>query len=175
MRSFSFASYKEVIKLSTTYIGLDIALNKTGLVLVRDNTVLDTKIIELKSGWKYYRKLVHLYEWYSGYFSNFTNPKLILEGRLKAGFSGNTLASIEGARVAAYLAFHSTLRQGEKDVYIYSPSDVKLSIAGKRNANKEDMRLALSSFSLTKGVPYQEDVYDAIALVIHHMRKEGEM
>jgi Holliday junction resolvasome RuvABC endonuclease subunit len=160
-------------------VALDCALNKTGLaILSKNEEILHTQLITVTNGWEYYRKIRYLYEVYSSIFEEVltASPKssiLVLEGRLKAGWSGTALASIEGARITAFLAYYSILKQHEKDVstVTYDPNGIKGFIAGKRNANKELMReSALSRFSLFNTLEYQEDIYDAIYIALYHLR-----
>lgn len=162
-------------------IALDVALNKSGLAILNlQGEVLHTEVIKVTSGWEYYRKIGYLYEEYEKLFDSILTAEpsssiLVLEGRLKAGWSGTTLASIEGARVASYLAYYSTCQRYEKDVksVSYDPNEVKYFIAGKRSAKKEELReKALSRFTCLSSVDYQEDIYDAIYLALRHIEKE---
>ena len=162
-------------------IALDIALNKSGLAILNlQGEVLYTQVIKVTTGWEYYRKIGYLYEEYQSLFDTILTAKpassiLVLEGRLRAGWSGTTLASIEGARVASYLAYKSTCQRHEKDVNStsYDPNEVKLFIAGKRAAKKDELKeKALSRFTCLADVEYQEDIYDAIYLALRHIGKE---
>lgn len=164
-------------------IALDVALNKSGLVVMdTDKRLLHSEVIEVKTHWDYYRKLDYLYDWYRAKFDAILTqePKsaiLVLEGRLKAGFSGNTLASIEGARVTAHRAFHTTAAQYEIDVkhVIYGPQKVKKYFAGRVNADKDMMyKAATSQFSQLSKLEYQEDIFDAIYLGLYHLSEEAQ-
>jgi len=159
-------------------INLDIALNKTGLsILDTKDNILYSEVVTVKSHWEYYKKLNHLYEYYLKFFDKVFNLKpksvlLILEGRLKAGFSGNTLASIEGARTTAYRAYYIVCHKHEVDVRmkIYDPQTVKQYFSGRRNADKELMyKSALSRFSSLNTVEFQEDIYDSLYLGLYHL------
>jgi Holliday junction resolvasome RuvABC endonuclease subunit len=159
-------------------IGVDLALNKTGLAILGDDKeILHTQLIKVTGGWEYYRKIGYLYETYLDLFNDILTAEpsssiLALEGRLKAGWSGSTLASIEGARVACYLAYKNSCQNHEKDVNFstHDPGKVKQFIAGKRNANKEELLAkAVSQFSWVSEVEYQEDIYDAIYIALLHM------
>lgn len=170
-----------LLKNEDIIIGVDLALNKTGLaILNHDAVVLHTQLILVKTGWEYYRKIGYLYEAYLDLFNAILTAKpsssiLVLEGRLRAGWSGTTLASIEGARVACYLAYKTTCKLHEKDVRStsYDPGEVKQFIAGKRNAKKEElMEKAVSRFSWLSSIEYQEDIYDAIYIALKHIEKE---
>ena len=159
-------------------IALDVALNKSGLaILSTEGDVLHTELIKVTPGWKYYQKIEYLYNEYLKLFDAVLTAKpaysiLVLEGRLKAGWSGTTLASIEGARITSFLAYYSTCQRHEKDVNVisYDPNDVKHFISGKRAAKKEELKQkALSQFTCLSGVDYQEDIYDAIYLALRHI------
>jgi Holliday junction resolvasome RuvABC endonuclease subunit len=167
------------LKNEDIIIGVDLALNKTGLaILNRQNKVLHTELIKVKTGWEYYRKIGYLYETYLSLFDSILTAKpassiLVLEGRLRAGWSGTTLASIEGARVACYLAYKTTCNLHEKDVIhvSYDPAEVKHFIAGKRNAKKEELlEKSVSRFSWLSDIEYQEDIYDAIYIALRHIK-----
>lgn len=154
---------------------MDIALNKTGIAVVSaDREVLCVKLLITPPKLTYYEKISFLFSEYIDFFSLYKNSILILEGRLQAGWSGATLASIEGARVACYLAFHYTRPKDEKyEVVDYSPREVKKFVAGKGNASKEDLRIMSSQFSWSNIVTYQEDIYDALFLIMYHLHKKG--
>lgn len=161
-------------------ISLDVALNKSGLAILNlQGEVLHTQLIKVTTGWEYYRKIGYLYDEYQRLFNSIltagpSSSILVLEGRLKAGWSGSTLASIEGARVSSYLAYKSTCQRHEKDVNVvaYDPGEVKVFVSGKRNAKKDEMLTkALSRFTCLQVVEYQEDIYDAIYLALRHIEK----
>lgn len=166
-----------------TNVAIDIALNKTGIaVLNEDGDFLYGKLITVTASWGYYRKLETLYQEYLDFFDKLLTESsdsviLLLEGRLKAGFRRDALASIEGARVTCVLAYkHACGKHGKKpEIHTYDPNDIKYSLAGKRNASKEEMRdKVLSSYSWLRNVEYQEDIYDAIYIMLHHMKKEKD-
>lgn len=160
-------------------IAIDIALNKSGLAIVNleDETLVSTRVIEVKNHWDYYRKLSHLYSAYNQIFETLLSDKtesgiLVLEGRLKAGWSASAMASIEGARVCAYLSYaHTCEKLGIKvESHVYDPNLVKHFIAHKRSAKKDEMyEKALSRFSWLSRLEYQEDEFDAIYLALYHM------
>lgn len=160
-------------------IGLDVALNRSGLVVL-DNSeeILSHQLISVKPSLRYYDKLSSLYDSYCAVFTDVflarpKNVSLVLEGRLRAGWNGSTLASIEGARVTAYHAFVLTATHNKCPITVVEvdPNDLKLYIAGKRNANKEEVRAALIKKlpSVTR-LDYQEDVYDAVAIAVTYLR-----
>lgn len=156
-------------------IGIDIALNTSG-VAVKTGDEYQTSLITVKPHWDYYRKLSHLQQEYRSLFSTLLTPErdshiLVLEGRLRAGWSANTMASIEGARVTVYLAFQDVCNDLgiTPEVRVYDPNDVKKFIAGKRTANKTEMHeSAVSRFSFLKDIEFQEDKFDAIYLCLYH-------
>lgn len=169
---------KKHIKGKDITICVDVALNKTGISIMSGMTVLHTEVLAFKAHHNYYDKLTNMNEFFVEFFTKVDSlgPKsveLVMEGRLTRGFSGAALASIEGARVTVYHAFHSTRKTREKhdkmSVYIYSPGVVKKYIAGKQNASKDAMKsAALSRFSSLRKIKFQEDIYDAIYLGIYH-------
>jgi len=168
------------IKDKDIFLSIDIALNKTGFVILsRNTTILLARVIKVKQHWEYYRKIAYLYNYFSILFGEILkcspqSSTLLLEGRLKAGFSGNTLASIEGARVSTYLAYYHTCLQHEIDVQfsMYGPQLIKKHFTGKGNANKEQMHKSfISQFSSYSDLEYQEDIFDALYLGIYHLEK----
>ncbi|MFA5626189.1 MAG: hypothetical protein WC965_01775 [Thiohalomonadaceae bacterium] len=160
-------------------VAVDIALNKTGIVIMSGMTVVRSDVFTLKTSGNYLDKLDKIHAYFLEYFDELfkmepNSIELVLEGRLSRGFSGNVLASIEGARVTTYLSFHAKLREyvnGEKPkVFIYSPGTVKKFFAGRENATKSAMHTAVvSRFSSLKKIKFQEDVYDAIYLGLYHL------
>lgn len=160
-------------------ISIDIALNKSGLAIVNleDETLVSTRLIEAKSHWNYYRKLSFLYKEYTDLYESLLSDKtesaiLVLEGRLRAGWSASAMASIEGARVCAYLAYsHVCDSLGIKtESHVYDPNLIKYFIAKKRSAKKDEMyEKAVSQFSWLKKLEYQEDEFDAVYLALYHM------
>lgn len=166
-----------------TLFSVDVALNKTGVaVLAHTGEFLFGEVVTVPAGWEYYRKLEKLYEQYTRLFDKALTANggpliLLVEGRLKAGWSANAMASIEGARVACALAYmHFCSSRGFKpEIHSYDPNTIKLSISGKRNANKDELReSALSSYSFLRDVEYQEDIFDAIYLALHHTKEHNE-
>lgn len=162
-------------------IAVDIALNTSGYAILDNNKKLySTGLIETKKHWDYYKKLSYLYDEFQNLFVQVLDKSpssitLILEGRLKGGFSGQTLASIEGARVASYLAYDHTCKQYEIDVnsHVHNPNDVKYHFSKKRAAKKDLMYKAVTSqFSFLKKLKFQEDIFDAIYLALFHIEKE---
>lgn len=165
--------------MSQILVTLDIALNKTGMsIMTTNNSVLSTRIIKVDEKTKYYDKLSELYtiycELFTAIFQKYKDKSLILvlEGRLKAGFSGSALASIEGARVTVYHAFKNTASKYENSVEVvtYDPNSVKYGLSGKRNADKAYMFSSVSSYfsSLSKLSSLSEDELDAIYLGLYH-------
>lgn len=161
-------------------VAVDIALNTSGYaILDSKQKIYKTGLIESKKHWDYYRKISFLYDEFLNLYSEILDkqPKsitLVLEGRLKGGFSGQTLASIEGARIAAYLAYDHTCKDYEIDVnsYVYNPNEVKYHFAGRRGAKKDQMyKAATSQFSSLKKIEFQEDIFDAIYLALYHISK----
>ena len=156
-------------------IALDIALNKTGIAITADGKRFKTMTLEPKKSWKYFKKIAFLSDEFDKMFETHLTfgeePLLIMEGRLKAGWSGATLASIEGARVTAYLSYlRCCERLGLKPNFVvYPPDEVKYSLSGNRTSGKEAMyEAAISRFSFLKRLEYQEDEFDAMYLVLHH-------
>ena len=165
------------------FVGVDIALNTTGFSILDETKKLyRTGLIETKKHWDYYKKIDFIYDSFVDLFNEIRkkNPKsvtLILEGRLKAGFSGQTLASIEGARVSSYLAYKHTCENYEIDVnhYVYNPNEVKYYFSKSRSASKEKMFKSVSSqFSSLKKLEFQEDIFDSIYLVLYHLESNHE-
>lgn len=169
------------IKDKDVIISIDIALNKSGVAVLSNLLeVEETSLITVTQSWDYYRKIAFLYDSYTDLFSRVLTASpsshiLVLEGRLKAGWRASSMASIEGARVSAYLAYHHICEKHEKkpEVFVYDPNVVKYFIAKKRSANKDEMyEKALSRFSFLKGLEYQEDEFDAIYLGLYHLLGE---
>lgn len=161
------------------YVAVDIALNVSGIAVFSDEgEFISSEVIEVTASWDYYKKLAHLYSKYIEVFENLltegvSHVTLILEGRLKAGGFINSVASIEGARVTCFLAYSAVCEtHGLKPtLHVYDPNVVKLSIAGKRSAKKDEMLTkALSSYSWLSKIEYQEDIFDAIYLMLHHKK-----
>lgn len=163
------------------YIAIDIALNTSGVAVVDSGgQVLETRLIKVTTGWEYYRKLSHLYTTYYSLFEElltYGNLSLILEGRLKAGWGGNTLASIEAARITAYLAYTHVCNKHNlvSEVNVYDPNVVKHFITGNRTSKKDEMyEKSISRFSYLKDVEFQEDKFDAIYLSLYHLHGKGK-
>lgn len=169
----------QYIKGEDIVIGIDIALNKTGIAIMTPKLkILHTSTFTVKTSLPYLEKLDQIHLHFTAFFEEVLKSKpasvdLVLEGRLARGFSGSTLASIEGARVTAYHAFNLTLQRcepGEKPrVFIYSPGIVKSFFTGKANASKSEvLKSAYSRFSSLEKIKFQEDIFDAIYLCLFH-------
>lgn len=159
-------------------IGVDIALNKTGLCVMNSKgRVLKTKVVSPSRKFTYYEKLDYLYEIFLELFNDVLKSHknkeitLAMEGRLRAGWGGNTLAALEGARVTAYHAYKEACQTNEVEVIVemHDPNELKHQFAGKRNANKGDMKDAALKYTSFKNIEYQEDIYDAIFLALRSL------
>jgi len=170
-------NFKKSIKNKKILISIDIALHTSG-VAVMDNQkqVYSTFLVKSKPSQKYYTKLDYLYDTFIEVFSLLEKEKpehvtLILEDRLKAGFSGATLASIEGSRVTCYHAFRQVFKssQIETIVVLYDPGIIKKHFTGKRAAKKETVfKSASQKYPFLKRFK-QEDILDAIYLGLYHI------
>lgn len=158
-------------------IAIDIALHTSGVVIMGYNKeVYSTFLVKSTPSWKYYRKLEHLYETFVDVFKNVLEHRpsevtLILEDRLKAGFSGATLASIEGSRVTCYHAFSHIFKPSQIpiNVVLYDPGIIKKHFTGKRGARKEAVfKSAVEKNSFIKKYK-QDDILDAIYLGLYHV------
>jgi Holliday junction resolvasome RuvABC endonuclease subunit len=161
-------------------VAIDIALNTSGVAVMGYNEeVYSTFLIKSTLSWRYYKKLDYLYEIFSEVFLKIANenPKsviLVLEDRLKAGFSGATLASIEGARVTSYHAFIHTFKAShiKTSVVLYDPGTVKKYFSGSRNAKKETvLKSASEKYPFLKKYK-QEDVLDALYLGLYYVNNK---
>lgn len=146
------------------YVGVDIALNKSGVVVTNEDLlILDSFLVAPDKKLPYYEKLADLHNKFFKLFTDLSSISftftLLLEGRLKAGFGANTLASIEGARVAALLAYLKAMGK-ESPFYVLDPNKVKYHITGNRVANKA----MVSSIVKLPPQHHQEDVVDAYCL-----------
>jgi len=166
------------MKNKDLYIGIDIALNTSGYaILDKNKKIISTGLIETKKHWGYYKKISFINDKFKELFEEITKKQpnsvtLILEGRLKGGFSGQTLASIEGARVSCYLAFQE-ITEGFLEPFVYNPNEVKYHFSRKRGATKEEMKKSVSKkYRKMHSLPYQEDIFDAIYLCLYHLEKE---
>jgi Holliday junction resolvasome RuvABC endonuclease subunit len=166
------------MKNKDLYLGVDIALNTTGYaVMGYDKKIFKTGLIKTKQSLDYYGKLVFLYEEFVRLFLDLQskNPNsitLILEGRLQGGFSGQTLASIEGARVACFLAYKHTVGK-EGKFYVYNPSEIKYHFSRKRGAKKQEMYdSVIKSYKNLQKLDFQEDIFDAIYLCLYKIETE---
>jgi hypothetical protein len=102
------------------------------------------------------------------------NPEtvtLVLEDRLKHGWSGATLASIEGARVTAYHAFRESFKSSQikNDMVLYDPGIVKKHFTGKKTSQKSDVKKSAEKKNPIVKKYEQEDVLDAIYLGVYHV------
>lgn len=173
-------AYTDFLPGKNIIVAVDIALNKTGIAVMTDEmSVLYGDVLEINQKLEYYEKIARIFSHFSAMFDLIYSFKpqsvaLVLEGRLKRGFSPQVLASIEGARIAAYLAFHLTHEKYEGNengsVSTYSPDIVKKFFTGKANATKNEMlKSASSRISSIGKIRFQEDIYDAIYLGIYHI------
>lgn len=168
---------KKPIKDQNIIIAVDIALNLSGVAILDFNKqVYSTFTVESTRSWNYYKKLDYIMKTFNSTFTKIKDksPKsitLILEDRLKAGWSGSTLASIEGARVTCYHSFVQTFEgsQIKTSVILYNPGLIKKHFTNKRAAKKEEVYK-----SATQENPFikkysQEDILDAIYLGVYHI------
>ena len=168
---------KKPIKNKDIIISIDIALNLSGIAIMDyDKQVYSTFTIESTRSWSYYKKLDFLFKTYNNLFTNISNKKpksvtLVLEDRLKAGWSGSTLASIEGARVTCYHAFVQTMKNAgiKTNIFLYNPGLIKKHFTNKRAAKKDVVyKSAIQTNAFIKNYR-QEDILDALYLGVYHI------
>jgi Holliday junction resolvasome RuvABC endonuclease subunit len=168
---------KTSIKDKNILFAIDIALNTSGVAIMDyHKKIYATFLVRVTVSKKYYQKLDYLYDNFIEIFTEILKeqPKsvtLILEDRLKAGFSGSTLASIEGSRVTSYHAFRQVFKssQIETSVVLYDPGTIKKYFTGKRSAKKETvLKSAVEKNPFLKRYK-QEDILDAIYLGLYHV------
>lgn len=173
--------FKKSIKDQRVIVSLDIALNTTGVVIMDYNKyVYSSFLVEVNKSSQYYKKLDQLYATYHNIFSKIVEkePKsidLVLEDRLKAGWSGSTLASIEGARVTSYHAFRQAIKGSGKrtSVTLYNPGIIKKYFTNSRAAKKEVVyKSAIEKHKFLKKYD-QEDILDAIYLALYHIETKN--
>lgn len=170
-------TFKKPIKNKDIIVSIDIALNLTGVAIMDfDKQVYSTFTVESTRSWNYYKKLDFLFKKYKTLFSNILNKKpksvtLILEDRLKAGWSGSTLASIEGARVTCYHAFMQEFESSQikTDVVLYNPGLIKKHFTNKQAAKKEEVYKSATKTNTFIKKYRQEDILDAIYLGVYHI------
>lgn len=171
---------KKPIKNKKILIAIDIALHTSGVALMgHDKQVYSTFLVKSTASQKYYQKIDYLYDTFIEVFTEVEKEKpshivLILEDRLKAGFSGATLASIEGSRVTCYHAFRQVFKtsQTETSVVLYDPGLIKKYFTGKRAAKKETVfKSASQKYPFLKRFK-QEDILDAIYLGLYHVNNK---
>jgi Holliday junction resolvasome RuvABC endonuclease subunit len=171
---------KKPIENKDIIIAIDIALNTSGVAVMDPRKeVYATFLVKSTPSWKYYQKLDYLYENFIQVFSEILEAKpksivLILEDRLKAGFSGATLASIEGSRVTSYHAFRQIFKASQipTSVVLYDPGTIKKYFTGKRGAKKDAVfKSAVEKNPFLKRYK-QEDILDAIYLALYHVNNK---
>lgn len=162
---------------SVHYVGVDIALRTSGIAVAdKDANVLGTTLVRTYSTHTY---IESIYKVYSEFFDLFTSLfvyaphlEIAVEDRLQVGWSGTTLASIEGARIAAVLAIKAAAesRKATYNLTMYPPSLMKTHFAGKGNASKLEMRGVSRGIDTFKNLEaeYQDDIWDAIFLILYH-------
>jgi Holliday junction resolvasome RuvABC endonuclease subunit len=168
---------KKSIENKDIIIAIDIALNTSGVAVMGfRKEIYATFLVKSKTSWKYYQKLDYLYENFFQVFSEVLEKKpksitLILEDRLRAGFSGSTLASIEGSRVTSYHAFRQVFKASQivNSVVLYDPGTIKKYFTGKRGAKKETVLKSASEKNPFLKRYKQEDILDAIYLGLYHI------
>lgn len=169
--------FKKSIEGKRIIVALDVALNTTGVVLMDyDKFIYSSFLVEIKKTIPYYKKLDQLYSIYHNIFlkiieKNPSSIDLVVEDRLKAGWSGSTLASIEGARVTSYHAFMQAIKGSgkKKSVTLYNPGLVKKYFTNSRAAKKDVVyKSAIEKYKFLKNYS-QEDILDAIYLALYHI------
>jgi len=168
---------KKPIKNKEIMIAIDIALNTSGVAIMDfRKEVYSTFLVKSTLSWKYYKKLDYLYDNFIEVFSEIRDlePKsivLILEDRLKAGFSGATLASIEGSRITSYHAFRQVFKSSQIpiSVVLYDPGTIKKHFTGKRGAKKDKVFKSASEKNPFVKRYKQDDILDAIYLALYHV------
>jgi Holliday junction resolvasome RuvABC endonuclease subunit len=158
-------------------ICVDIALNKSGVaVMDNEKNVYATLLLNVIKSKSYYSKLDEIYQMFTSVFDEILNNNpdavtLILEDRLKHGWSGATLASIEGARVTAYHAFRHSCKSSQisSEVVLYDPGIIKKHFTGKKTSQKSDVKKSAEQKNPIIKKYDQEDVLDAIYLGLYHV------
>jgi Holliday junction resolvasome RuvABC endonuclease subunit len=151
------------------YFGVDIALRKSGLVVVDETgkmVMRDTLVVPAKDDLT--AAVLKIYEKLLTVLGTIPDGDLIYVIEDVAGFVHIKAAlGIHAGRTAAILAYHHS-HISNKAIEYHTPNDVKLWIAGKRSASKEEvlagMKLRFPEY------PYSvmsEDEIDALALCLY--------
>lgn len=154
------------------FLGIDIALRKTGIVIVDEKgEILYRDVLIVPAKYDYTAAVKIIYD----YFINLKIPSgadevvWVVEDvlgmvHIKAGLA------IHAARTAVVLAYHNS-HISKKSIIYHTPNEVKYWLTGKRGAKKPEMEAALIArfpeydFSLLS-----EDEKDALALVLYTMK-----
>lgn len=171
---------KKPLKNKKIIVAVDIALNKTGVAIMDfSKYVYSTFLISNTISRPYYEKLDNIYDTFFSEFFNVRHeePKsviLVLEDRLRAGFSGAALASIEGSRVSSYHAFRQAFMgsQTETGVVFYDPGSVKKHFTGVKTSKKDIVFKSVQEKNPFIKKYKQEDILDAIYLALYHIALE---
>lgn len=148
---------------------LDIALRKTGVVMVEDGEISFYRTYTVPTKVRYHKALLYWYDTFKELYKGLDPDEVVVEDRLKRGFSGNTLASIEGARTASLIAWGGTGR-----FHLHDPAAIKKHLTGKHNAGKELVREAVLKV-YPEAVNLTEDEIDALALYITHVEADSPL
>lgn len=163
--------------MSKYYIGIDIALRKTGIVTINDaNIIVQHSTFIVPPRYVKNEAIGIIFE----HFQKLSLPEdcneaiFVVEDVL-ARVHLRTALSIEAARTACILGILSNTHPSNKHIYYYTPNAVKYHFARKRGAKKDELlaalRIAHPEYDYTS---LTEDEIDALALGLLHREKPTE-
>lgn len=155
-------------------LAIDIALRKTGVILLDDNQKIkfkDTLVIPPKiPQWAAINQIYSYFKLLSVSLPEGTS--FVIEDVLSV-VSVKTALAIHSARTAATLAIQHSCNQ--PNISYYSPNDVKLRYGGKRGAKKEELLSGLKKeFPQYGYTNLTEDEIDALGLALYHRYRQQD-
>ena len=154
-------------------IGIDPGTTKIGFGIVdfneinKDTSLVKYGLLSLKSSFSY-AKIKEIYDLMSKISKEFKPDLVAIENQF-LGRNVQTLLKLTHAKSAMILAFLNH----KKKIIIeeYPPSTVKLTIAGKGNATKEEIEYAINKILNTDINSKQLDISDALGVALCHLTK----
>ena len=160
------------------YIGVDIALRKSGYVVLDEQmNIIQREVVVIPDKLDYTSSVYELFEKFTTLFKALpagAELHLVVEDVLAFVHIKSALA-IHAARTACILAWHHA-HTSNRNIAYHTPNSVKYWLTKKRGAKKPDVLAAMQAkYPQYAYDTFTEDEVDALALVLYHLEEESSV
>jgi|UniRef100_A0A7C3SQ99 crossover junction endodeoxyribonuclease RuvC len=131
--------------------------------------VVDYGALITPSNWSLGRRLNYLYDQISALLEGY-DPDIVVMENIFFNKNVKTAISIGQAQGIILLAAY----QHQKEIFMFSPLEVKLSIVGYGRASKNQIQYMVKEILNLKDIPKPDDTADALAIALAYIYSRGE-